>query len=330
MIILPYRKPCINAQINKEGDINQTKLILNNLLKYEKEINIVPSGNAAIYLSLRIIYDLFSNCSIMVPDEGGWGGFIKYAKMYNFNTIKLKTNNGIINLEELNNLIKSNNNDNNDNNDNIKVLFLTTLAGYLAKHENINEIKKICNENNILFVEDVSGGVGGICGYGDIVVCSTGTPKIINCEYGGFIGISKEIKNKLIENKKLDNFNNLLKTYKTPNIYGAIKEEGLLAKKTYNTYVNYSNILKEELKCEYNDYEGISVFIPIKNGNINEIFREINNNIKLDSGKSLITKCPIYERTFKKGFVVELKKINIANTCENDIYNIANILKNII
>ncbi|ABR56280.1 conserved hypothetical protein [Methanococcus aeolicus Nankai-3] len=315
-MIIPHRKPCIESQLNKEGNINELNNVLNDLLQYDKELHILPSGNASIFIASKIIYDLNNCCNILVPDMGGWKGFINYPKSFNHNVLKLTTNDGIVDINVLDETIKKNN---------IKALFLTSLAGYLAVQP-LKEIKKICSENNVIFVEDISGGVGGNCGYGDIIVCSTGAPKIINCEYGGFMGISGDIKQQLKENNKLENLKHLLKTYKVPNIHGSIKEEALRARETYKKCVVFSNIIKEEFENSYyKDNEGVGVFI--EHNNPNEIVKKINNIIKLDDGKSILTKCPLYERILKKGFVLELKKIDIRYITKNNIDEIMYIIK---
>ena len=318
-MILPHRRPCIESQLTVKGDLNELNNVLNDLLKYNKELHILPSGNASIFIASKIIYDLNNCCNILVPDMGGWKGFTTYPKMFNHNVLKLTTNDGIVDIDILDETIKKNN---------IKALFLTSLAGYLAVQP-LNRIKKICSENEVIFIEDISGGVGGNCGYGDIIVCSTGAPKIINCEYGGFIGISEDIKQQLKENNKLENLKHLLKTYKVPNIYGSIKEEALRARETYKKCAVFSNIIKEEFENSYyKDNEGVCVFI--EHNNPNEIIKKTNNIIKLDNGKSILTKCPLYERILKKGVVVELKKIDTNYINKNNIGEIIYMIKNLL
>ncbi|MBW9221383.1 hypothetical protein KKP91_04215 [Methanothermococcus sp. SCGC AD-155-M21] len=323
MVVLPYRKPCLRGRLEPKGNLNELILVINGLLAHKMNISIVPSGNAGLYIASHVLNTLKpssnnSRNNILIPDMGGWRGFIEYPKIFNFNIIKLQSDLGIINPNTLDDVLKKNN---------IQALFLTTLAGYLA-HQPIKEIKKICEEREVILVEDVSGGIGGTCGYGDIVVCSMGSPKIINCEYGGFIGINDKVKEYLIENKKIDEFKGLLKTYKVFNIYGLMKEEALDAKKTYNKLIKYSNIFKEEFENSYFiDNNGVCVFLEYKNQK--EIFDRINKTLKLDNGKSLITKCPIYERILKNGIVIELKKMDILNISQGEIFEIMKEIKKI-
>jgi len=314
-MIIPHRKPCINAQLNSSGNINELKNVINDLLYYKKDISILPSGNSAIYVASKIIKDL-SISNILIPNMGGWGGFMTYPKMFNLNIFKIETNYGIIDCELLDRELRKNN---------IECLFLTSLAGYLARQP-LEDIKKICEENEVIFIEDISGGVGGFCGFGDIVVCSTGTPKIINCGYGGFIGINTNIKQYLEDENKTDELKSLLRTYKVPNIYGSMKEEAIMAKKTYKRLVRFSNVIKDNLKNAYfKNNEGVCVFLEYKNPN--EISKKINNIIKLDNGKSILTKCPVYERILRKGIVIETKKMDIHSIDEEIIYEIINHIK---
>ena len=60
----------------------------------------------------------------------------------------------------------------------------------------MKNISKICKENNITLIEDASAGIGdkkrevGNGKYADIIIASTGSPKIINVGSGGFVTTS--------------------------------------------------------------------------------------------------------------------------------------------
>ena len=96
-----------------------------------------------------------------------------------------------------------------DDENNKSALFLTSFAAYTAEQD----LKAICDfahKNNILVVEDASGAIGDYenrlanGNYSDIIIGSTGSPKIVNVEDGGFITTNDD---KLFEKSKL-----LLKT----------------------------------------------------------------------------------------------------------------------
>ncbi|WP_423792317.1 hypothetical protein ACPB8Q_06190 [Methanocaldococcus indicus] len=279
-------------KVDKEGDEEICKEIINSLLNNEYKIFFLPSGSAGVFLSIFIAKKFYD--TILVPDMGGWKGFLKYPKIFNLNIEKIETNLGVI--ENIN--YKD------------KALILTSLSGYLAENP-LKEIREACDENNILFIEDISNKIGGDCGYGDLVVCSTGSPKILNCEYGGFLGIKEEIFKKI-----KDEFLDIYKTYKTINYFNILKEELLEAKKTYRLYIKSNNFLKKRIKNTYfKNSESLSIFIECNNPR--ELSKIINSKIKLDNKKSLTTICPTYDRILRKGVVFETKKIEKRDLKEN-------------
>ncbi|WP_456471688.1 hypothetical protein [Methanocaldococcus sp.] len=289
MLRLRYRRI---PNVKVEGDEEIAKEMINDLLNRDYKIYFLPSGNAAIFLVLSLID------SITVPDVGGWKKVIEFSKILNKKVSFIKTNHGIVEDVEG------------------KYLYLTTLSGYLAKQD-MKEIKKKCEEENFL-IEDISGGIGGDCGYGDIVICSTGEPKILNCGYGGFLGIAEEIKFKKIDD--------IIKSFKTKNYYGLLIEELLNAKECYKTYVKSNFKIKKHIdRAYFKDKEGLSVFI--EHNNPKELSKKINSLIKLNSKKSLTTMCPNYNRIDVKGLVFETKKIDYRELSNKNINKIIKILK---
>ncbi|HID47176.1 MAG TPA: hypothetical protein EYP47_00475 [Methanococcaceae archaeon] len=320
-MILPYRRPSLRGMLEPRGDLKELTTVIDHLLRSKMDISILPSGNAGLYIASYILRGVEKKrCNnILVPDMGGWRGFLEYPKMFKFNTLKLRTNLGVVDPAILEDVLRKNN---------IYALFLTTLAGYLVRQP-MEEIKKVCEDMDVVLVEDASGGVGGACGYGDIVICSTGTPKIINCEYGGFIGISKKIGDCLQDSRKTGELKSLLKAFKVMNIYGLMKEEALSARRTYKTLVRYCHILKEELENAYfKGEEGVCVFVEHENPE--KVSKKVNEVIKLDNRKSLVTRCPIYERVLKKGIVIEMKKVDIHSISREELYEVIDILKRIL
>jgi len=312
-MILRHRRPNIYGLMNKEGSKEEVEIIINDLLNRDYKITFLPSGSSAVFLSMWIA-KIYSN-EILIPDMGGWQGFLKFPKVLNLKTNIVETNLGIIDLEKLDKYLKENSS-----------VILTSLAGYLAPQP-LKEIKKLCEERGVLFIEDISGKIGGDCGYGDIVVCSTGSPKILNCEYGGFLGISKEIEEKL--GNALNDIKILSKTYKTVNYFGLLKEELLNAKKVYKKYVIANKIIKNEIENAYfKEYEGISVFIECDNPK--NASKKINSLIKLDNKKSITTICPNYERILKNGIVFETKKIDVSELNKEVVNEIIVALQSIL
>ena len=108
-----------------------------------------------------------------------------------------------------------------------------------------------------------------------------------------------------------------------------MKEESLNAGKTYKRLVKYCDILKEELEGTYfKGEEGVCVFV--EHGDPRGVSKRINEVIKLDNGRSFITKCPIYERILRKGIVLEMKKVDIHSLSTEDVYEIVDIIKSIL
>ncbi|ENN96663.1 hypothetical protein J422_01186 [Methanocaldococcus villosus KIN24-T80] len=288
-MILRYRRVRL---ANKEGDKREVIRIINHLLNNEYDIIFLPSGSSGVFLSMFLADKFY------IPDMGGWEGFLKYPKVLNKSFEILKTNFGIIDLDILSKIKGG-------------ALLVTSLAGYLAEQP-LKEIRKICNENEILFIEDISGKIGGDCGYGDVIICSTGSPKILNCGYGGFLGIAKN------SNLDLEKIKEIAKTYKTINYFGLLKEELIDAEKVYKTYIKANYKIKKEIDCYFKEHEGLSIFIECDNPK--EKAKEINSKIMLDNFKSLTTICPNYNRLLKKGIVFETKKIDYKEL-EEDVIN---------
>ena len=86
-------------------------------------------------------------------------------------------------------LIDPNRLDEMDLKDNSALIF-TSFAGYCAEQDT-KSIAKYCKNNAITTIEDASAGIGDrknrLGRHSDIILASTGSPKIINVGSGGFI-----------------------------------------------------------------------------------------------------------------------------------------------
>ena len=87
-------------------------------------------------------------------------------------------------------------------NDNSALIF-TSFAGY-AGEQDVKDINRYCHENDIMTIEDASAGIGdkekklGILS--DIILASTGSPKMINVGSGGILAADNE---EIFKNTKL-------------------------------------------------------------------------------------------------------------------------------
>ena len=254
-------------------------------------VKITSSGNNSIFIALSAIKG-----DIIVPDQGGWHGFKQIAKFLNKNIHTLKTDLGIINPEQIDNL---------DLNENSALIY-ASFAGYCAE-QNTKAISKYCKSNNIMTIEDASAGIGdkqhklGNGKYADIIIASTGSPKIINVGTGGIISTdNEEIFNKTSIPQKLSKTNEI--------ICGGIDSELENVSEKLELTVNATKYLKNNMKSAiHKEKRGVNVIIP------HDDAKKISWNLKkkLTSDKSgFITTCPNYNRVKQKAIAVEIKNLD--------------------
>lgn len=262
----------------------------NKIKKLTNHENVIMtnSGNASIFLGL-----LNTTETLLIPEQGGWHGFKQIGKLLNKKITEIKTNKGLINLEELNNYKDT-------------TLILTSYAGYTAKQD-IKNISKICKENNIILIEDASAGIGNkkkeIANgkFSDIILASTGQPKLINVGNGGFLTTNnKEIIKKIKIPKKITKINKIT-------LAGIDVELNYVEKRLKDT-VNANNYLKNNIdNVIHKEKEGVNVIISHKNQK--DFAWYLKNNLKINE-KNLITTCPNYNRIKEKAVSIETKNLN--------------------
>ncbi len=291
-----------------------------------KDAMLVNSGNSAILSAMNAI-----DGAILIPDQGAWNGFKQIANFLNKDLISIKTNQGLIDLNILNESLLSLSEENRidlDNENNKSAIFLTSFAAYTAEQD----MKSICDfahKNNMIVVEDASGAItdskkelanGNLS---DIIIGSTGSPKIVNVEDGGFITTNDK---SVFDKSKL-----LLKTNKASNITACgISSELDFANDALSKTIEATAYLKEMIEKE----TGFEVFHPDKRG--------INVIVKTDDSKSLsyklrqefvldshgmITKCPNYNRLKEKAVALEIKNLDINCLDYDNLDDIINTLK---
>jgi cystathionine beta-lyase/cystathionine gamma-synthase len=270
-------------------------------------IRFLSSGNCAIFTIVNALEG-----KIMIPDQGGWKGFKKYPKLLGKKICTVQTDLGLIDPETLESHIKK---------QQPQALFITSFAGYIAE-QNIRAISEICKENNVLLVEDASGAIGDhelARGDSDVIVCSTGSPKILNLMSGGFISTNKE---ELLEKSR-----EIIKACKIdPVICAGIIEELKDSSERIRLLNEYSNRLKEYLpKVVHRHKRGICVGFEVDDPK--KVAAEaIKRGLITDLSRGFLTVCPIYERFLKRGIVVELKNLDVFRLSEEDISKIGEIL----
>lgn len=258
-----------------------------NKITNHKFVKLTNSGNASIFLAIAS-----TEGPIIIPDQGGWNGFKQVANYLNRDIITLKTDYGFINTDYLED-IEGN-------------LILTSFAGYTAEQD-IKSIYDICSDKNITLIEDASAGLGddkNILGngkYADIIVASTGSPKIINVGNGGFISTDNP---DVLEKTRI-----LQKIVKTNEITasGVCVELENIGKKL-NTTINACNYLKNSLDdVIHADKRGLNVII--KDDKPKDFSWNLKKELKTDK-KGFITKCPNYNRIKEKAVAIEIKNLD--------------------
>ena len=274
-----------NTAFEKDCE-NKIKELTNS--KYSK---ITSSGNNSIFVALSSIEG-----SIIIPDQGGWHGFKQIAKFLNKEIITLKTDLGIIDIEELNRLEIPDN----------SALIFTSFAGYAAEQD-VKSISKYCHENNITTIEDASAGIGdknkklGNCKYSDIVIASTGQPKIINVGSGGLIATNDE---NLFNETSLP-----LKLSKTNEIIcSGIYEELKSVENNLQLTLNATDYLKKHIdNTIHSDKRGVNLII--RHDHPKEKSWELKQELPINKS-GFINKCPNYNRVKTKAISIEIKNLN--------------------
>ena len=286
---------------------------------------LVNSGNSAILSAMNSI-----DGAILIPDQGAWNGFKQIAKFLNKDLITVTTNKGLIDLNNLNESLISSSEENIidlDDENNKSALFLTSFAAYTAEQD----MKSICDfahENNLIVVEDASGAIGDYekrlanGNYSDIIIGSTGSPKIVNVEDGGFITSNDDT---LFEKSNL-----LLKTNKASNITACgIYNELDFASENLKKTVDACLYLKESIeeKTNFNvfhkDKRGINVIIESEDPK--SLSYKLRQEFVLDS-HGMITKCPNYNRLKERAVALEIKNLDMGCLNQENLDKIINIL----
>ena len=331
---LKFKKPSKETQMAMSkvasGDDNQDyhslaeeKLASITNHRYAKLVN---SGNSSILAAMNSI-----DGAILIPDQGAWNGFKQIANFLNKDLITVKTNKGLIDLDELNESILSSSENNIidlDDENNKSALFLTSFAAYTAEQD-LNAICDFAHKNNILVVEDASGAIGDYenrlanGNYSDIIIGSTGSPKIVNVEDGGFITAND---GGFFEKSKL-----LLKTNKASNITACgIYNELDFARDNLKKTVDACLYLKEaiEEKTSFNvfhkDKRGINLIIETEDPK--SLSYKLRQEFVLDS-HGMITKCPNYNRLKEKAVALEIKNLDIQCLSQDNLDEIIKTLK---
>lgn len=282
--------------LGMHDDVNYEQNALNKIknLTGHENARITSSGNNSIFIALSSIEG-----DIIVPDQGGWHGFKQIAKFLGKKIITLKTDFGLINPDYIDDIDFSEN----------SALIYTSFAGYCAEQDT-KAISQYCKDKSITTIEDASAGIGDAeqklgCGkYSDIIIASTGSPKIINVGSGGFItSESDEIFAKTSLPQKLSKTNQII----CSGICVELENVNEKLELTVNATKHLKNSIDNTLHA---DKRGVNVIIP--HANAKEISWKLKKSLPTDRS-GFITTCPNYNRVKQKAIAIEVK--NLAYDC---------------
>ena len=260
-------------------------------LTTKEHVKMTSSGNNSIFIALSAITG-----DIIIPDQGGWHGFKQIAKFLDKNIVTLKTDAGLINTDYLDELEISEG----------SALIFTSFAGYTAEQD-IKSIVSYCKDNSITTIEDASAGIGDsenrLGCMSDIILASTGSPKIINVGSGGFIATDDDdvFKRTSLPQK-------LSKT--TEIICSGIDNEIDNVSKNLQVSLNATEHVKKHIpNTLHTDKRGINVIIPHENSK--SICWDLKKTLTTDKS-GIITTCPNYNRVKQKAICIEIKNLDYA------------------
>ena len=258
-------------------------------LTTKEHVRMTSSANNSIFIALSAVTG-----DVIIPDQGGWHGFKQIAKFLGKNLITVKTDDGLINTDYLDEL---------DVNDDSALIF-TSFAGYTAEQD-IKSITKYCKNNDILTIEDASAGIGDSekrlgCD-SDIILASTGSPKMINVGSGGFIATdNEEIFRTTTLPQKLSKTNEIICSGIDSEIDNVGKNLELSLNATEHVKKHIPNTL-------HADKRGINVIIP--HDNAKAICWDLKKTLTTDKS-GMITTCPNYNRIKQKAICIEIKNLD--------------------
>ena len=275
-----------NKKVNEDFENKSIELIKK--LTKKENAKITSSGNNSILISLNSIEG-----DVIIPDQGGWHGFKQIAKFLGKNIITLKTDTGLINTRYLDEIEFKEN----------SALIFTSFAAYTAE-QNIKKIAQYCKNNNIISIEDASAGIGDkkdLGKYCDIILASSGSPKMINVESGGLIAFDN---NDILKKSSIP-----LKLSKTSKIIcSGIYSELKNVSKNLELAINATQHIKKHIpNTLHPNKRGVNIIIPHENAT--EISWNLKKKLKTDT-HSMITTCPNYNRVKQKAICIEIKNLN--------------------
>ena len=277
------------AKGNLKKDYEKTCIEKIQDLTAKDNVRMTSSGNNSIFIALSAVEG-----DIIIPDQGAWHGFKQIARFLKKNIILLKTDSGLISTDYLDEMEIPDS----------SALIFTSFAGYTAEQD-IKSINRYCQDNDILTIEDASAGIGDkenrLGRHSDIILASTGSPKMINVGSGGFIATDdEEIFKKTTLPQKLS------KT--TQIVCSGIDSELDNVKSNLEVSLNATEHVKKHIpNTLHENKRGLNVIIPHENAK--SICWDLKKTLTTDKS-GFITTCPNYNRVKQKAICVEIKNLD--------------------
>ena len=252
---------------------------------------LMPSGDSAVYTAMYISKKKNPKGFFLIPEDGGWFSYEKYPKMFGFEIVRIKTNDGIIDLEHLNEHINK-----------ASGFVYQNPGGYHAK-QHMKQIYNICKDKCVC-VLDVSGSLNDkeFCNgdYADIIIGSFGRWKAVDLEYGGFVSSKFDLRE----------FNDFLRMFKTNFDYDKLFEKlnnvGNRLEKLYGICVKIKKDLAD-MDIVNNDNKSLVVVVKFKTEAEKE--RIINY---CEQHNYEYVECPKYIRINDKAISIEIKRLDFS------------------
>ena len=243
-------------------------------------------GNSAIFLAMHIARGLKPG-NVLIPDQGGWLYYKKAAARLSMDVDEVKTDNGVIDLEDLKSKTAV-----------ASCLIYQNPAGYFAEQP-MKKIWDLCS-GKCAVILDASGSIGNeMCNgrYADIIVGSFGKWKPVDIGYGGFVSADdKKYFEKLNWDFKLEEFDESC----CEELYEKLKN----VKKKYSEFGEIRKKILGELKV-------FDIIHPDKKG-INVKFKDDAEKGKIieycEKHKYQYTICPRYIRVECDAVSIEVKR----------------------
>jgi hypothetical protein len=245
----------------------------------KSKIYFTERGNASIHHSLRFAWGLGKRRLIM-QDQGVWLKYHPIAKEIGYRIVTAKTKLGLYDPKFFPNL------------DEECVVLWNSAPGYYTFDEQMAELGSLCQAENALLINDISGSIGQPCSkIGDLTLGSFGRWKPVWLEQGGFLASDSQIP---IEEYKIDD-----------EFYSNLKGKLEALSNRIDFLLKRSAVIKKELdKHDIISGNGFNVLVKFNNE------KEKQDLITYcDANNLQYTFCPREIRVLEQAISIEVKRL---------------------